>query len=153
MNDRWQYVRLPLNKGSRHNIPRDALFHESVFWRLKNDNNYRPRNNHGRCVLPCLKHNDNIATAICTHPHCDMTHETEYHLHDEDEDNLMDECTRDVPHWYKEHYEHKTFKIERAASNPTQRMGRSTSQSEGTMRPVDLANVSALDAVPRYYLA
>ncbi|KAI1449741.1 hypothetical protein F5Y02DRAFT_427729 [Annulohypoxylon stygium] len=52
----WLNVRFPLNKGSTRDIPHDVVLHESLLWRLKNDPTYRPKNNHGGSLPPCLKH-------------------------------------------------------------------------------------------------
>ncbi|KAF4123829.1 Uncharacterized alpha/beta hydrolase domain (DUF2235) [Geosmithia morbida] len=51
----WVNIRFPLNKGSSRDIPRDAVLHESVLWRLQNDPQYNPPNNHGGTGDPCLK--------------------------------------------------------------------------------------------------
>ncbi|GJC91325.1 sporulation associated protein [Colletotrichum higginsianum] len=57
----WQNVRFPLNKGHTRDIPKDAVLHESLLWRLKNDPTYCPGNNHGGRLPPCLKHKDAVA--------------------------------------------------------------------------------------------
>lgn len=57
----WKNVRFPLNKGASRDIPKDAVLHESVLWRLKNDPTYCPGNNHGGRLPPCLKHKQTIA--------------------------------------------------------------------------------------------
>ncbi|KAI1632301.1 hypothetical protein F4809DRAFT_628318 [Biscogniauxia mediterranea] len=59
--DEWENVRFPLNRGSTRDIPKDAALHESLLWRLKNDTSYRPQNNHGDQLPPCLKHQDCVA--------------------------------------------------------------------------------------------
>ncbi|RFU32258.1 hypothetical protein B7463_g4076, partial [Scytalidium lignicola] len=51
----WVNVRFPLNKGAPRDIPRDAVLHESLIWRLSNDPSYCPKNNHGDDLPPCLK--------------------------------------------------------------------------------------------------
>lgn len=53
--NKWRNVRFPLNKGNARDIPPDAVLHHSVVWRLNNDPNYHPRNNHGGRLPPCLK--------------------------------------------------------------------------------------------------
>lgn len=57
----WTNVRFPLNKGHTRDIPKDAVLHESLLWRLKNDATYCPGNNHGGRLPPCLKHKDALA--------------------------------------------------------------------------------------------
>ncbi|KAI0153238.1 hypothetical protein GGR57DRAFT_502978 [Xylariaceae sp. FL1272] len=52
----WVNVRFPLNRGGARDIPRDAVLHESLIWRLRNDASYHPTNNHGGWLQPCLKH-------------------------------------------------------------------------------------------------
>ncbi|KAI1179886.1 hypothetical protein F4777DRAFT_574712 [Nemania sp. FL0916] len=52
----WKNIRFPLNSGNARDIPRDAVLHESLIWRLQNDPNYCPGNNHGGRLPPCLKH-------------------------------------------------------------------------------------------------
>ncbi|KAK3389210.1 hypothetical protein B0H63DRAFT_536997 [Podospora didyma] len=58
--DKWVNVKFPLNKGSTRDIPPDAVLHESLLWRLRNDSTYHPTNNHGGKSAPCLKHNGKI---------------------------------------------------------------------------------------------
>ncbi|WPH03724.1 Hypothetical protein R9X50_00660700 [Acrodontium crateriforme] len=60
-NNVWSRVRFPLNKGSYRDIPRDAVLHESVLFRLNNVMAYSPGNNHGGNLKPCLKHNGVVA--------------------------------------------------------------------------------------------
>ncbi|KAI1106137.1 hypothetical protein F4804DRAFT_72453 [Jackrogersella minutella] len=50
----WLNIRFPLNGGSTRDIPHDVVLHESLLWRLQNDPSYRPRNNHGGSLPPCL---------------------------------------------------------------------------------------------------
>ncbi|KAI1431533.1 hypothetical protein GGR50DRAFT_699864 [Xylaria sp. CBS 124048] len=57
----WVHTRFPLNAGNSRDIPKDAVLHESLIWRLKNDEKYRPTNNHGGRLLPCLKHKNVVA--------------------------------------------------------------------------------------------
>ncbi|KAF6823767.1 sporulation associated protein [Colletotrichum plurivorum] len=57
----WKNVRFPLNGGATRDIPRDAVLHDSLIWRLENDKTYCPGNNHGGRLPPCLKHNESIA--------------------------------------------------------------------------------------------
>ncbi|KAI0403470.1 hypothetical protein F4802DRAFT_571534 [Xylaria palmicola] len=52
----WHQVRYLPNNGASRDIPRDAILHESLIWRLKNDPKYNPKNNHGEGSHPCLKH-------------------------------------------------------------------------------------------------
>ncbi|KAI0205661.1 hypothetical protein F4808DRAFT_240444 [Astrocystis sublimbata] len=59
--NQWKRIRFPLNNGSWRDIPRDAVLHESLLWRLKNDPTYCPGNNHGGTLPPCLKHKGNVA--------------------------------------------------------------------------------------------
>jgi len=59
----WVNVRFPLNKGATRDIPPDAVLHESLVWRLKNDVTYHPKNNHGGRSTPCLKQ-DNVVADI-----------------------------------------------------------------------------------------
>ncbi|KAM7186234.1 Uncharacterized alpha/beta hydrolase domain (DUF2235) domain containing protein [Rhypophila sp. PSN 637] len=54
--DEWVNVRFPLNKASTRDIPKEAVFHESLLYRLANDPDYVPRNNHGGDTGPCLRH-------------------------------------------------------------------------------------------------
>lgn len=54
-------VRFPLNAGATRDIPPDAVLHESLIWRLRNDPDYRPQNNHGDKLMPCLKHEGRVA--------------------------------------------------------------------------------------------
>ncbi|KAL2753092.1 hypothetical protein ACRALDRAFT_2112556 [Sodiomyces alcalophilus JCM 7366] len=56
----WVRRRFPLNKGQCRDIPTDAVLHESLLWRLKNDPTYEPQNNHGKRLPPCLKHKGSI---------------------------------------------------------------------------------------------
>ncbi|KAK0716064.1 hypothetical protein B0H67DRAFT_582329 [Lasiosphaeris hirsuta] len=58
--DDWVNVRFPLNKGAARDIPPDAVLHESLIHRLRNNPKYRPTNNHGGNTKPCLKHKDNV---------------------------------------------------------------------------------------------
>ncbi|KAI0534534.1 hypothetical protein GGR58DRAFT_520234 [Xylaria digitata] len=60
----WTHVRFPLNKGSTRDIPRDAVLHESLVWRLKNFPNYCPGNNHGDNEQACLKHKGAVAALV-----------------------------------------------------------------------------------------
>ncbi|KAI3317045.1 hypothetical protein HD806DRAFT_398394 [Xylariaceae sp. AK1471] len=57
----WVNVRFPLNGGAARDIPRDAVLHESLIWRLNNDPTYCPGNNHGERLPPCLKHKGTVA--------------------------------------------------------------------------------------------
>jgi hypothetical protein len=57
----WVNVRFPLNKGAPRDIPPDAVLHESLLWRLRNDARYHPLNNHGSNSAPCLKHQNKVA--------------------------------------------------------------------------------------------
>ncbi|KAL1858166.1 hypothetical protein Daus18300_010047 [Diaporthe australafricana] len=84
----WENVRFPLNRGNTRDIPKEAVLHESLLWRLKNVTNYCPENNHGGRELPCLKHNNNLA-----------------------------ECSPVDKHEHTEDCDHKTFKITRSASD------------------------------------
>ncbi|KAG8158242.1 hypothetical protein KVR01_012003 [Diaporthe batatas] len=65
----WENVRFPLNKGNTRDIPKDAVLHESLLWRLLNDDKYCPRNNHGGRELPCLKHKNNVAECLPMNEH------------------------------------------------------------------------------------
>ncbi|KAK4132638.1 hypothetical protein BT67DRAFT_435371 [Trichocladium antarcticum] len=58
--DVWKNVRFPLNGGNTRDIPADAVLHESLLWRLRNDPTYCPPNNHGGRSAPCLKHEGRI---------------------------------------------------------------------------------------------
>ncbi|ROT36142.1 hypothetical protein SODALDRAFT_283328 [Sodiomyces alkalinus F11] len=60
-NNEWVNVRFPLNKGHARDIPTDAVLHESLIWRLKNDPAYGPLNNHGGRLPPCLKNKDCVS--------------------------------------------------------------------------------------------
>ncbi|KAI1843276.1 hypothetical protein JX265_012151 [Neoarthrinium moseri] len=54
--DQWVNVRFPLNKGATRDIPKTAVLHESLIWRLRNEAScYHPPNNHGGWGSPCLK--------------------------------------------------------------------------------------------------
>lgn len=57
----WVNVRFPLNNGAPRDIPPDAILHESLIWRLKNDPTYSPKNNNGGHSPSCLKHKGNVA--------------------------------------------------------------------------------------------
>lgn len=50
----WKNIRFPLNKAAARDIPRKAVLHASLIDRLK-DYSYRPTNNHGGSLPPCLK--------------------------------------------------------------------------------------------------
>lgn len=56
IGEEWTKVRFPLNKGSYRDIPRDAVLHASLIDRLRSVPSYRPCNNHGGALEPCLKH-------------------------------------------------------------------------------------------------
>ncbi|KAI2623300.1 hypothetical protein GGR54DRAFT_46782 [Hypoxylon sp. NC1633] len=56
----WKNVRFPLNGGATRDIPDDAVLHESLVWRLHNDDCYHPPNNHGGDLPPCLKHKGSV---------------------------------------------------------------------------------------------
>lgn len=58
--DDWRNVRFPLNGGNTRDIPRDAVLHASLLWRLRNDPSYHPMNNHGGRSAPCLKHEGRV---------------------------------------------------------------------------------------------
>ncbi|TGJ82174.1 hypothetical protein E0Z10_g6591 [Xylaria hypoxylon] len=58
----WVHVRFPLNAGASRDIPRDAVLHESLIWRLKNNAAYSPSNNHGGSENGCLKHKGTVAS-------------------------------------------------------------------------------------------
>lgn len=58
--DDWRNVRFPLNGGNTRDIPRDAVLHASLLWRLRNDPSYHPKNNHGGRSAPCLKHEGRV---------------------------------------------------------------------------------------------
>ncbi|KAK3373088.1 hypothetical protein B0T24DRAFT_719834 [Lasiosphaeria ovina] len=60
-DDDWVNVRFPLNKGAARDIPADAVLHESLIWRLRNDARYHPSNNHGGRSAACLKHEERVA--------------------------------------------------------------------------------------------
>ncbi|KAI1391181.1 uncharacterized protein F4822DRAFT_176966 [Hypoxylon trugodes] len=53
-HNEWFHVRFPLNAANTRDIPPDAVLHESLLWRLRNDKSYQPRNNHGGPLPPCL---------------------------------------------------------------------------------------------------
>ncbi|PHH81807.1 hypothetical protein CDD82_7792 [Ophiocordyceps australis] len=77
--DSWVYRRFPLNMGDTRDIPKDAVLHESLIWRLRNDTTYRPKNNHGEDLPPCLKHRDRIGQfepVIETEGSSDPSHKT-----------------------------------------------------------------------------
>ncbi|KAI0911395.1 hypothetical protein F4823DRAFT_586321 [Ustulina deusta] len=57
----WVHVRFPLNNGAPRDIPPDAVLHESLIWRLKNDPSYSPKNNNGGHSPSCLKHKGAVA--------------------------------------------------------------------------------------------
>ncbi|KAH8753513.1 hypothetical protein F5883DRAFT_432281 [Diaporthe sp. PMI_573] len=86
----WENIRFPLNKGSTRDIPKDAVLHESLLWRLTNDAKYCPSNNHGGRQLPCLKHKNTVA-----------------------------ECLPADEHEHTSDCDHKTFTIKRSASDIT----------------------------------
>ncbi|KAI2620828.1 hypothetical protein GGS21DRAFT_536449 [Xylaria nigripes] len=51
----WENWRFPLNCGNARDIPKDAVLHSSLIWRLKNDATYQPKNNHGGITrMHCL---------------------------------------------------------------------------------------------------
>ncbi|KAI8959977.1 hypothetical protein F5Y11DRAFT_285338 [Daldinia sp. FL1419] len=60
-HNEWRNIRFPLNAGSTRDIPADAVLHESLIWRLQNDVSYKPLNNHGDRLPPCLKHKGCVA--------------------------------------------------------------------------------------------
>ncbi|KAK4442290.1 hypothetical protein QBC34DRAFT_453190 [Podospora aff. communis PSN243] len=60
----WVNVRFPLNKGAPRDIPPDAVLHESLLWRLRNDARYHPLNNHGGKSAPCLKHQNKVPEMV-----------------------------------------------------------------------------------------
>ncbi|KAI0110078.1 hypothetical protein F4814DRAFT_461239 [Daldinia grandis] len=60
-HNEWRNIRFPLNAGSTRDIPPDAVLHESLLWRLKNEVSYQPQNNHGGRLPPCLKQNGQVA--------------------------------------------------------------------------------------------
>ncbi|KAK7422649.1 hypothetical protein QQX98_001437 [Neonectria punicea] len=70
IKNEWVNVRFPLNGGAARDIPPDAVLHESLCWRLRNDPSYHPRNNHGESLPPCLKHEGQVAPVepISVHP-------------------------------------------------------------------------------------
>ncbi|KPM35161.1 hypothetical protein AK830_g11416 [Neonectria ditissima] len=79
MKNEWVNVRFPLNGGAARDIPPDAVLHESLCWRLRNDPNYHPKNNHGESLPPCLKHKGEVAPVepISVHPEIpDPDHQT-----------------------------------------------------------------------------
>ncbi|RCI08985.1 hypothetical protein L249_5017 [Ophiocordyceps polyrhachis-furcata BCC 54312] len=55
VNNKWVDKRFPPNFGSTRDIPRDAVLHESLVHRLKTNRSYKPPNNHGDDLQPCLK--------------------------------------------------------------------------------------------------
>ncbi|KAH0432491.1 hypothetical protein CcaCcLH18_06398 [Colletotrichum camelliae] len=65
----WENVRFPLNKGETRDIPKDAVLHESLLYRLKKVNDYCPPNNHGGVLPACLKHHPSGTIAECDPPH------------------------------------------------------------------------------------
>jgi hypothetical protein len=61
VDNEWQFIRFPLNKGNTRDIPRDALLHQSLILRLDNPKlAYSPTNNHGENEAPCLKHEGKV---------------------------------------------------------------------------------------------
>ncbi|KAF9874997.1 hypothetical protein CkaCkLH20_07691 [Colletotrichum karsti] len=84
----WEDIRFPLNKGETRDIPPSAVLHESLLWRLANDDKYHPKNNHGgnEKANTCLKHINHqkklTHVAKCDPPHDhhevhkDCTHRT-----------------------------------------------------------------------------
>lgn len=76
LEGKWENIRFPLNKGSTRDIPKDAVLHESLLWRLMNDDKYCPRNNHGGRELPCLKHKNTIAECLPADEQDDSDHQT-----------------------------------------------------------------------------
>ncbi|KAI1765535.1 hypothetical protein GGR53DRAFT_465187 [Hypoxylon sp. FL1150] len=60
-NNEWRNVRFPLNGGATRDIPPDAVLHESLLWRLRNNSSYHPPNNHGSTLPPCLKIHGQVA--------------------------------------------------------------------------------------------
>lgn len=72
-------MRFPLNKGAARDIPPDAVLHESLIWRLRNNASYHPPNNHGGFLPPCLKIHGNAADVdpiIETEQQADPDHQT-----------------------------------------------------------------------------
>lgn len=57
----WENIRFPLNKGSTRDMPYNAVLHESVIHRLKENSSYRPTNSNGRGTTRCLWHNGEMA--------------------------------------------------------------------------------------------
>jgi uncharacterized protein (DUF2235 family) len=81
--NQWVNVRFPLNKGAARDIPPDAVLHESLLWRLRNDTSYHPCNNHGGHLPPCLKHEGRVVEfdpvlemQAHSEPHSDPNHQT-----------------------------------------------------------------------------
>ncbi|KAK5651914.1 hypothetical protein OQA88_11573 [Cercophora sp. LCS_1] len=77
--DDWVNVRFPLNRGATRDIPPDAVLHESLISRLRDETlSYRPTNNHGGKSAPCLKHNGRVADFkfACEEPEADYDHRT-----------------------------------------------------------------------------
>lgn len=53
--DKWEPRQFPPNLGYARDIPKDAVLHESLKWRIENDSAYFPPNNHGGSDVACLK--------------------------------------------------------------------------------------------------
>ncbi|KAI1342196.1 hypothetical protein F5Y15DRAFT_334342 [Xylariaceae sp. FL0016] len=51
---KFYYERMWPNRGRTRDIPPDAVFHHSVYWRLENNKHYRPQNNLGGKAKACL---------------------------------------------------------------------------------------------------
>ncbi|KAI1803235.1 hypothetical protein F4811DRAFT_572288 [Daldinia bambusicola] len=52
--DKFYYERIWPNRGRTRDIPADAVFHDSVRWRLEHIPSYRPQNNLGDGTTACL---------------------------------------------------------------------------------------------------
>ncbi|KAM3502668.1 hypothetical protein MY11210_008992 [Beauveria gryllotalpidicola] len=78
----WENVRFPLNKGRARDIPHDAVLHESLIRRLREDPLYKPANRNGRGTLHCLRRNDTIAQFTRTDQKpADYKHQTYKFVH------------------------------------------------------------------------
>ncbi|KAM0740102.1 hypothetical protein ACQRIT_005286 [Beauveria bassiana] len=78
----WENVRFPLNKGRPRDMPHDAVLHESLIRRLREDPLYRPDNCNGRGTLCCLQRNDTLVQFTSTDDRAaDGKHQTYKFVH------------------------------------------------------------------------
>ncbi|PFH59849.1 hypothetical protein XA68_11769 [Ophiocordyceps unilateralis] len=75
VENRWVDKRFPPNRGNTRDIPKDAVLHESLIERLRDNAAYHPRNNHGDDLEPCLK-KDNVSAEFVEERNSHPEHRT-----------------------------------------------------------------------------